>query len=108
MPLTDSELIRACTENGMLGTPVEWSLPANYVGYIYTHPNPLVFDADAFQLLDALMARGWWYRIDGSESHTCVILWCTGGDLPIAVSAGAMDRRRAIVLACLKAMGETV
>ncbi|HSW49917.1 MAG TPA: hypothetical protein VLH09_07060 [Bryobacteraceae bacterium] len=65
--------------------------------------DPLGSDADAFMLVDELMAQGWYLKLGGPSPWVARFWHSTG---PIGMF-DAVDhaRRRAIVMACLKAKG---
>ena len=112
--MTDEEIVKAAGEKVMGWTfqPCGgiWESDGKSVAWaivdagIQGEWNPLTSDADACAVLDALIARphvivnllmslnprGWWVEVGHPDRHTR--FWCA-------------DRRRAIVLAALKAVG---
>lgn len=113
----DSDLLKLAAEKVMGATPVRERDTTRYKihgsrddlflhdktsPYIVKHEgwNPLTSDSDAFMLVDALQKRSGYFRLEGASG-----IWIA--DFRPGYEVGP-DRRRVIVLACLRALGVRV
>lgn len=122
--MTDQEMIRACAEQVMgwraedLGVTYPDILSARGRLWWKGDPkfrwvadfNPLTSDADAFMLVDAMEAKGWSFSMGQlSMDQPPPLKWVVAFDKWELIDAEhrmiAPGRCRAIVLACLKAVG---
>ena len=131
--MTDNELIRAAAERVMGWAVIpfhakiekkiypalienashDWCLIADKRSWARKW-NPLASDADAFMLVDAIHSRGeYWFRL---TTRWDKVNWsagwttqeCTGWNGRMDIEVTDPDRRRAIVLAALRAVGVDV
>ena len=99
--MTDAEIVRACAEKVM-----GWAAPITDKPGSMLQWNPLTNEADCWQMVDSQRADtirridDYLCKIARSQGHTAFLWWL--------LSMEPADRRRAIVLACLRAVGVEV
>lgn len=112
--MTDAEMVRLAAEKVMGWEAKEsWTTVMIWqpVGINCLHWNPLTSDADCWMLVEKLQEQGWGIRVavhvGGYLRGTSVRIYRYEPFIQFRIEE-MPDRRRAIVLACLRAVGVDV